>query len=90
MAFTGSNPKMVAWDIADGYVLLTAATIRKYNPPQLKMLSDNMTIVERTLRQEHYEPEDVENIKKKHMRMQRLFRARTLIQTHCKKWKITL
>ena len=90
MAFTGTNPKMVARDIADGYVLLTMATVRKYNQPQLKTLNDNLTIVERELRQEHYEPDEVENIKKKHMRLQRIFRAKTLIQTYAKKWKISV
>lgn len=90
MSFQGSNPKMIARDIADGYVMLTMANIRKYNEAQLKVLSRNITIVERETRSEIFEPEDTANIKKKHMRLQRLYRAKTMINTYAKKWKLQL
>lgn len=90
MSFRGSNPKMIARDIAKGNILLTLANIRKYNQAQLKIINQNLTIVEREYRTEHYEPEQVEEIKRKHMCLQRLYRARTLIQTYAKKWKIQI
>ncbi len=90
MSFKGSNPKMVAKEIADGYVMLTMANIRRYNHAQLKILNQNMIMVEREFRSERLEVGDTDNIKKKQMRLQRLYRAKTLIQTYAKKWKIQI
>ena len=90
MSFKGSNPKMIAKEIADGYVLITLANIRRYNPAQVRTLHQNLVMVEREFRTEHFDTEDVENIKKKHMRLQRIYRAKTMIQTYAKKWKIVL
>jgi hypothetical protein len=90
MSFTGTSPKMIARDIADGYILLTMANVRKYSEAQIRVLSQNITIVEREIRAEQFEPNDTDNVKKKHMRLQRLFRAKTLVNEYAKKWKIQI
>ena len=90
MAFKGTNPKMLARDIADGYVMLTMANIRRYKAPDLKILNQNMVMVEREIRSEQFEIGDTDNIKKKQMRLQRLYRAKTMVNTYAKKWKMQI
>ena len=90
MAILGGNPKMLARDISDGFVILNMANIRKYTNQDIHELFQNIMIVQREIRQEQVELKDVEAVKKKQMRLQRLFRAITTITTYAKPRKIPL
>ena len=90
MGFVTGNPKVLARDIADGYVILTVVNLRKYSHTDLRELYRNILIVQREVRQEQYEIDDIDNVKKKHMRLQRLFRGITTITNYAKPRKIPL
>lgn len=90
MTLKGINPKQYVYDIADGYAYLTEANIRKFTPAELRELYQIMIVVEREIRGEMVEGEDTPEIKKKNMRLQRLYRTKVLIQNFAKPRKIPL
>ena len=90
MGFIAGNPKELARNIAEGYVILSVVSLRKYSNNDIRDLYRNLMIVQREIRQEQYEIDDIDNIKKKHMRLQRLFRGVTTITTYAKPRKIPL
>ena len=90
MPFVTGNPKVLARDIADGYVILSVVSLRKYSNTDIRDLYRNLLIVQREIRQEQFEVDDIDNIKKKHMRLQRLFRGITTVNTYAKPRKIPL
>ena len=53
------NPKKMARDIADGYLMLTPPMLKSYTPVDLKTISVNIGIVSRELRQELMPADDV-------------------------------
>ncbi len=84
------NPKKLAQDIADGYLMLTPPMLKSYTPADLKTIVVNAGIVSRELRQELIPTEEVMAIKARNMKLARLTQAEIVIQAYCKKRKIPL
>ncbi len=89
MSISG-NPKKLAQDIADGYLMLTPPMIKSYTPADLKTIVANIGIVTRELRQELIPAEDALAIKARNMKLSRLNQAEMVIRTFCKKRRIPL
>ncbi len=89
MAISG-NPHKLAQDIAEGFANITMATLRKYNPGDLKVINSNLNIVIRELRQLQVPLDDVMAIKKKNMKIQRANTALSVIRNYCKKKRIVV
>jgi hypothetical protein len=89
MAISG-NPHKLAADIAEGYLSVTMATLRKYTPVELKTISTNLNIVMREVRREQVSLEDVMALKKRNMKLQRVNNALSIIRTYCKKRRIVI
>ncbi len=89
MAIAG-NPKKLAQDIADGYLMLTPPMLKAYTPADLKIITVNMALVSRELRQMVIPTEDVPGIKARNMKLGRLNQADMVIQAYCKKKRIPL
>ncbi|OGQ00184.1 MAG: hypothetical protein A2Z51_05205 [Deltaproteobacteria bacterium RBG_19FT_COMBO_52_11] len=80
MPISGS-PKKLANDVASGYQQFTHATLRQYNPEDLKALLFNLNIVLKGLRGQQIPQEDNEAIKEKNVKMRRLNQAINTIQS---------
>lgn len=89
MAIAG-NPKKLAQDIADGYLILTPPMLRSYTPADLRTISVHIGMVARDLRQELIPTDDVMAIKARNMKLSRLNQADMVIQAFCKKKRIPL
>ena len=89
MAISG-NPHKLATDIAEGYLNISIATLKKYTLHDLKTIQTNITIVVRQLRQEQIPLEDIMALKKRNMKLQRANQALSIIRTYCKKKRIPL
>ncbi len=89
MSISG-NPHKLAQDISEGFANVTMATLKKYNPGDLKLISVNLNIVLRELRQMQVPLEDVMAIKKKNMKIQRVNNALSVIRNYCKKKRIVI
>ncbi len=89
MAIPG-NPKGLAKDIAEGYFALTPPILRKFTPPELKTVNQNLNIVLRETRGEAVETGDVETIRRKSLRIQRLNQALLVLANYCKQNRVPL
>jgi len=89
MAIAGS-PKVFAYDIAEGFHYLTQLSLRKYTPADLRIISKNLDIVQREIRGERVDLEDILAIKRKNMRIQRINQTLMVLRSYCKQRKIPL
>lgn len=89
MALPGS-PKGLAKDIAEGFFALTPAILRKFTPPELKTINQNLNIVLRESRGEAVETGNVETIRRKSLRIQRLNQAILILTSYCKENRVPL
>lgn len=89
MAISG-NPKKIAQDISEGYQLLSAPMLKRYNAGDLKTIMNNIGIVSRELRGKQVPLEDVLGLKMKNMKISRLNQAEMMIRAHCKKFRIPI
>ncbi len=90
MSFRGVSAKKVAKDIADGFLNLTVANLRKYSPQELKTMLVNISMVQREVRQEQPAEDDYAAIKKKNWRLQNLSRTHVIIQNFIKHRRIKI
>jgi hypothetical protein len=89
MTISGS-PKVFAYDIAEGFHYLTQISLRKYTPADLKIISKNLDIVQREIRGERVDLEDILAVKRKNMRIQRINQALMVLRAFCKQRKIPI
>ena len=89
MAITGS-PKGLAKDIAEGFFTLTPPILRRFTPPELKLINQNLNIVLRETRGEPVETAEIETIRRKSLRIQRLNQALLVLTSYCKHNKVPL
>jgi hypothetical protein len=89
MPISGS-PKKLAQDLADGYLMMTAPMLKLYSPADLGMITAQIGIVARELRQDVIALDDVMAIKARNMKLSRLNQAETVINAYCKKRRIHL
>ena len=89
MAISG-NPKKIAQDISQGYLIISAPMLKRYTPADLKIIVSNIGIVSRELRAEQIPLEDVVALKMKNMKVSSLNQAEMIIRSHCKKRRIPI
>jgi len=84
------NPKKMAQDIADGYIMLSPPMLRPYNQADLKTILTNLGIVARDLRSQQIPLDDVMAIKAKNMKLTRISQAEMVIRNHGRKNRMVL
>jgi hypothetical protein len=89
MAIAG-NPKKIAQDVAEGFSSLSAPGLKKYTPADLKIILNNLAIVQREIRSTQVPMDDALLIKAKNMRVSRLRQAELVLRTFCKKMRIPI
>ncbi len=89
MAISG-NPKKLAQDIAEGFLSLSPPGLKKYNPADLKVILNNLSLVQREWRQTQVPQEEVLLVKAKNMRLSRLNQAEMVLRSYCKKQRIPI
>lgn len=89
MAIAG-NPKKLAQDIAGGFLSLSPPGLKKYTPADLKVILNNLNLVQREVRQTQVPLDDVQEVKAKNMRLSRLNQAEMVLRSYCKKMRIPI
>lgn len=89
MAISGS-PKKMAEDIAGGFFSLSPPVLKKYTPADLKVILNNLQLVQREIRQTQVPLEDIQQVKAKNMRLSRMNQAEMVLRSYCKKKRIPL
>lgn len=78
------NPKVMAMDVANGFLNITQATLKKYNEADLKKIVNALTVVLRELRGTTVDNNDALQIKKKNQQMSRINQAMMIIRSYAK------
>ena len=87
MAIAG-NPKKMAQDIAEGFLSLSPPGLKKYTAADLKIILNNLSLVQREIRQVQIPLEEVQLLKAKNMQLTRLNQAEMVLRSYCKKMRI--
>ena len=72
----------MAHDVAEGYQQFTPATLRQYTSSDLKILLFNLNFVLREVRGKPASLDDIEALKEKQTKIQRLNQANNTIQAY--------
>lgn len=89
MAISG-NPKKMAQDVAGGFFSLSPPVLKKYTPADLKVILNNLVLVQREIRQTQVPQDDVQLVKAKNMQISRMNQAEMVLRTYCKKMRIPI
>lgn len=84
------SPLGFARDIAEGVAPFTALQLKKMTPADLKSVKTHLSIVLREVRTEAIGEGDVDAIRRKSQRLQRLNAALMLVENHARKLRIPL
>ncbi len=89
MAISG-NPKKIAQDIADGFVMLSPPSLKRYAAADLKVILTNIGIVQREVRALQVPLDDVVQLKAKNTRLTRLNQAEVVLRSFSRKYRIQI
>ncbi len=84
------NPKKLAYDVAQGHYQFTPPTLHQHPPGELKAIFFNLNFVLRELRGKQIPLEDIEALKERNVKIQRLNQAIHVIQSYAASKKINL
>ncbi|HSD51086.1 MAG TPA: hypothetical protein VLG48_06720 [Candidatus Methylomirabilis sp.] len=90
MAGIPGNPLGYARDIAEGNAPLTAIQLKRMTEEELRKVFININIVLREIRSTGITERDIEGIRRRAHKLQRLNTALLLVETHAKKLRIHL
>ena len=84
------NPLGFARDIADGSAPFTVLQLKRMTPEELRKVFVSINVVFREVRTESVAQHDIDGMRRRAHRLQRLSNAVLLLNTHAKKLRITL
>ena len=84
------NPLGYARDIAEGSAPFSVLQIKKMTPDELRKMVSNINIVLREVRTTAVVAHDIDGMRRRAHRLQRLSNALLLLETHAKKLRIPL
>jgi hypothetical protein len=87
---TGRNVKAIAADIAEGYVVVNPIFLKPFDNESLKKLYESMLRKQNEIRIQPFPYGDVELIRKRNMRLQRVYAAIILIRNYAREKRIIL
>lgn len=90
MAGIPGNPLGYARDIAEGSAPFTAIQLKRMTPEELKTVRINLGLALRDVRNEAVPERNLDAIRRRAHKLQRLNEAIMLIETHAKKLRIPL
>jgi len=84
------NPLGFARDVAEGSAPFTVLQLKRMTPEELKKVFVSINIVLREVRTESVVQHDIDGMRRRAHKLQRLSNAVLLLSTHAKKLRITL
>ena len=87
---TGRNVKAIAADIAEGYVVVNPIFLKPFDNESLKKFYETMLRKQNEIRIQPFPYGDVELIRKRNMRLQRVYAAIILIRNYAREKRIIL
>ena len=90
MAGIPGNPLGYARDIAEGNAPFTAIQLKKMTEEELKKVFANINVVLREVRTTAVADRDIDGMRRRAQKLQRLNAATLLLETHAKKMRVLL
>ncbi len=90
MAGIPGNPLGYARDISEGNAPFTAIQLKRMSEEELKKVFANLNIVLREIRTTGVGERDIDGMRRRAHKLQRINTALLLLETHAKKLRITL
>lgn len=90
MAGIPGNPLGYARDVAEGNAPFTVLQLKKMTPDELRKMLGNINIVLREVRTTPAPERDIDGMRRRAHKLQRLSNAVLLLETHAKKLRIPL
>ena len=88
--FVGGSAWKMAEDIIGGYVLLSSSTLKPFELSDLRTLAFELDKLQRAIRGEEMDLNDMEGVKTRNRKIQRIGQALMVMRAHAmKRWKAT-
>jgi len=86
----GKSSKALTMDIAEGYVAVNPIFLKPFDPETLKEFYREIDRSQKFIRSEKFPANDVEAIRMRNLKLQRLYLATVVIRTFARERRITL
>jgi len=88
--FNGRSLTAIAKDVAEGYVFINPHFLKRMSPDNLKDLFHHLRKTQKELRAQAFPTSDILAIRKRNVRLQRLYQATMIIEFSAKGKRISL
>ena len=86
----GRNLKAIASDIAEGFVTINPIYLKPFDAESLKMLYETIQRKQNEMRAEPFPYGDVDLIRKRNIKLQRIYNAQMLIKNYARERRIKI
>ncbi len=86
----GKSYKALTMDVAEGYISVNPIFLKSFAPETLKELYHEIDKTQKFLRSEKFPANDIEAIRMRNLKLQRLYQATVVIRTFARERRIAL
>lgn len=86
----GRNIKAISTDIAEGFITINPIFLKLYNEDDLKVLYKAIERKQAEIRTEPFPYNDVIGIRKRNLKLQRLYAASTIIKNYAREKRLSI
>lgn len=86
----GKSNKALTMDVAEGYVAINPIFLKPFDPETLKEFYHEIDKTQKFLRSEKFPANDIEAIRMRNLKLQRLYLATVVIRTFARERRIML
>ena len=86
----GQNSKALTVDVADGYVAINPLFLKSFDTESLKDFYHQIDKTQKELRAERFPTNDIQAIRMRNLKLQRLYSAQVVIQNFARERRIPL
>ena len=86
----GKSNKALTMDVAEGYIAVNPIFLKPFSPEGLKELYYEIDKTQKFLRSEKFPANDIEAIRMRNLKLQRLYLATVVIRTFARERRIAL
>jgi hypothetical protein len=86
----GKSTKAITVDVAEGYVAVNPLFLKSFDPDSLKDFYHQLDKTQKELRAERFPTSDVQAIRMRNLKLQRLYSAQMVIRNFARERRISL
>lgn len=86
----GKSNKALTLDVAEGYITVNPLFLKPFDPESLKEFFKEIDKTQKFLRAERFPAKDIEAIRMRNLKLQRLYLATVIIRTFARERRIAL